>query len=136
MCSSDLDGRPLKLVGVLPEDFSFLSAPIAIWTAESSEPPPVLTRQWWLSLKGVVGRLNANVPAQVAEKELHELQVKTGMARRNFQVHATPVAELVYQSISSYGSDLAFFSGALFLVALIRAWIDRRRGVAWGMSAR
>ncbi|MEQ1884943.1 MAG: hypothetical protein ABL967_07770 [Bryobacteraceae bacterium] len=131
-----VDGRPLKLVGVLPQEFSFLSAPIAIWTAESSEPPPVLTRQWWVSLKGVVGRLNADAPPWVAEKELRDLQMKTGLARRNFAVHATPVADLVYQSISSYGSDLGFFSAALLLVAIIRAWNDRRRGVAWGMAAR
>ncbi|MEQ1948684.1 MAG: hypothetical protein ABL995_15955 [Bryobacteraceae bacterium] len=131
-----VDGRPMKLVGVLPEEFSFLSAPIAIWTAESSEPPPVLTRQWWVSLKGAVGRLNADAPPWVAEKEMRDLQMKSGIARRNFAVHATPVADLVYQSISSYGWDLGLFTGALLLVAIIRAWIDRRRGVGWGMAAR
>jgi MacB-like periplasmic core domain len=134
-----IDGRPLKLVGVLPEAFSFLSAPIAIWTAESAEMPPALPpppRQWWRYLKGVVARLNAGVSADAAEKELHGFQVQAGIARRNFQIHATPIGDLVFQSISSYGSDLAMLSVGILLLAAIRAWIDRRRGVSWKIAAR
>ena len=134
-----IDGRPLKLVGVLPKEFSFLSAPIAIWTSEFAEAPPALPtppRQWWLYLKGVVARLNAGASPQAAEKELHDVQVKAGIARRNFQIHATPIGDLVYQSISSYGSDLATFFVGILLVAAFRAWIDRRRGVSLKMAAR
>lgn len=134
-----IDGRPLKLVGVLPADFSFLSAPIAIWTAESEDPPPAAQppqRQWWLYLKGIVARVNAGVPAGVVEKELHEFQVKAGIARRNYQIHATPISDLVYQSISFYGSDVVMLLTGIFLLAAIRASIDRKRGVSWKMAGR
>ena len=57
-----IDGRPLRVAGVLPRKFTFLSEPIAIWTSHPVPVPSVDPRRRYLNLRGVVARLNPARP--------------------------------------------------------------------------
>ncbi len=95
----------MRLTGVMPRSFSFLSTPIAVWIAVGPEPAVPASR-WWLALRGAIGRMRPGVSQADAEKELREILVSVSLARRNFIVRATPIADLVYRPIWSYGFDL------------------------------
>jgi hypothetical protein len=136
----EIGGRPMTLAGVLPKDFSFLSAPIAVWTIHPEDPiefrAPDPRPQWWIRLKGAVARLRPGVPTQGAEKELRQLLVHEGIARRNFSVLATPVMDLVYQSWWSHLSDLGWITAAIVLLVAFNLFRDRRRGIPANSSLR
>lgn len=123
-----VDGRPLRLAGVLPRDFTFLSAPIAVWTSRPEPALPVPPRRWWLNLRGVVARLSPGATPDAARNELRQLLTQAGLARRNFEIQATPIEDLVFRAIRSYGGDLATLLGALFGWAVLRFSLDRRAG--------
>ena len=131
-----IDGRPLRLAGVLPYNFTFLSEPIAIWTSHPEASPPVPARRWWLNLRGVVARLNPGATPDAARKELRLLQSQGGLARRNFEMQATPIEELVYRAFRSYAGDLATLLCALLAWAAVRFVIDRRAGAPAKRAAR
>lgn len=131
-----IDGRPLRLAGVLPYNFTFLSEPIAIWTSHPEASPPVPARRWWLNLRGVVARLNPGATPDAARKELRLLQTQGGLARRNFEMQATPIEELVYRAFRSYAGDLATLLCALLAWAAVRFVIDRRAGARAKRAAR
>jgi hypothetical protein len=131
-----VDGRPLRLAGVLPRGFSFLSAPVAIWTSHPEPTPTVPPRRWWLNLRGVVARLNPGATPDAARKELRQLLTQAGLARRNFEIQATPVEDLVFRALRSYGGALATLLGALFAWAALRFVLDRRAGAPAKRSAR
>lgn len=131
-----VDGRPLRLAGVLPRGFSFLSAPIGIWTSRPEPMPPAPPRRWWLNLRGVVARLNPGATPDSARQELRLLLTQTGLSRRNFEIQATPVEDLVFRAIRSYGGDLAMLLGALFAWAVLRFILDRRAGARAKRAAR
>src|SRR5579871_6028715 len=132
----NIGGHAIRLAGVLPRGFSFLWAPISVWTIQDGDEPPPPRQRWWLGLKGAVGRLRPNeIPAQV-EKELRGLQFESGFGRRNYRIQATRITYLLYQEPRSYlGYLLACLSGIL-LVALLRVLRDRRRGMSWRMAVR
>jgi hypothetical protein len=131
-----IDGRPLRLAGVLPRNFTFLSEPIAIWTSHPEPTLPVPARRWWLNLRGVVARLNPGAPPDAARKELRQIQTQGGLARRNFETQATPIEELVYRGFRSYAGDLATLLGALLAWASVRFAMDRRAGAPAKRAAR
>src|SRR5258708_5291149 len=131
--SYEIGGRPLRLSGVMPRSFSFLSTPISVWIAAAPEPPVPASR-WWLALRGAIARLRPGVSQEAAEKELRELQVRASLARRNFLVRATPIADLVYRPAWSYGFDFLLTSSAVFLWALFNVFRDGRRGASWKMT--
>ncbi len=128
--SYEIGGRSLRLSGVMPRSFSFLSTPISVWIAAAPEPPVPASR-WWLALRGAIARLRPGVSQEAAEKELHELLVRASLARRNFLVRATPIADLVYRPAWSYGFDFLLSSFAVCLWALFNVFRDRRRRF-WG----
>jgi len=131
-----VDGRSMRLAGVLPRDFTFLSAPIAIWTSRPEPMPPVPPRRWWLNLRGVVARLNPGATPDAARHELHQLLTQAGLARRNFEIQATPVEDLVFRALRSYGGALATLLGALFAWAVLRFVLDRRAGAPAKRASR
>jgi len=131
----NVGGRSLRLAGVLPGDFTFLAAPIAIWALPAADPTPPPDR-WWLGLKGSVARVRPGVTTAQVESELHELQVQGGMARRNFRMKATPIAELVYAQVRSYGGDLIFALSGVLLWTLYRFVSDYRNGRSIKQGAR
>jgi hypothetical protein len=131
----EIGGRSLRLTGVMPRSFTFLSAPIAVWTAAGPEPP-VTQRRWQLSLRGAIARLRPGVSQDAAEKELRQLLVDAHLARPNFSVRATPIADLVYQSARSYAFDLLMSTSLILLWAGFNVFRDRRRGTSWQMTGR
>ena len=131
-----LDGRPMRLAGVLPRNFTFLSEPIAVWTSRPERTLPVTPRRWWLNLRGVVARLNSGVTPEEANKELREIQARYGVARRTFEMHATPIEDLIYRGFRSYAADLATLLGALLAWAAVRFVMDRRAGAPATRAAR
>jgi hypothetical protein len=131
--SYEIGGRLMRLSGILPHSFSFLSAPISVWIAAAPEPPVPASR-WWLALRGAIARLRPGVSQEAAGKELRELLVRASLARRNFLVQATPIADLVYRPAWSYGFDLLLSSSGVLLWALFHMLRDRRRGASWKMT--
>lgn len=129
----DIGGHPMRLVGVMPHSFSFLSAPISVWVAATPEPQ-VPARRWWLALRGGVARLRPGVSRDDVEKELRQLLVNAGVARRNFSVRATPIADLVYRPAWSYGFDYAAALCAILGWTAFNLYRDRRRGVPWPLT--
>jgi len=130
-----IDGRPMILAGVLPRGFSFLSAPIQIWTLAHQQVPPPGARWWW-SLEGAVGRLRPGATPAAAEKELRLLQVARAMARRNFAMHVTPIADLVYGPVTAYAENLAVCLGLVLAWVLFQLVRDHARGVQARSSVR
>jgi hypothetical protein len=131
----DIGGRSLRLAGVLPPQFHFLSAPISVWVVRTPDPPGPVPR-WWLALRGVVGRLRPGVSPEEASKELRQVLVDAHMARRNFEVRATPVADLVYRPLWSYAFDLSLCLSALVMWAAFQMWREHRRGQPLSASKR
>ena len=130
--SYEIGGRPMRLTGVMPRSFSFLSTPIAVWIAVGPEPAVPASR-WWLALRGAIGRLRPGVSQADAEKELREILVSVSLARRNFIVRATPIGDLVYRPVWSYGFDLLLSTSLILLWTGFNVFRDRRRGASWRM---
>jgi hypothetical protein len=124
--SVEVGGKKLRLAGVLPRRFWFLSEPPAIWitTSETSLPGA----QWWLGLKGTVARLRPGFTPADADKELREILVRAGIARRGFENHTTRVRPLAYESAFLYGTGFLTVLGVLLLWAAFRAYRDQGRG--------
>ena len=133
--SYEIGGRPFRLSGVMPHSFSFLSTPIAVWIAAGPEQP-VPGNRWWLVLRGAIARLRPGVSQQAAEQELHQILLRGGLARRNFLIRATPIADLVYRPAWSYGFDFILAASAVLLWALFNIVRDRRGGASWQMTRR
>ena len=131
----EIGGRSLRLTGVMPRSFSFLSEPIAVWTAAAAEPL-VDRRRWQLALRGAVGRLRPGVSQDAAEKELRQLLVDARLARPNFYVRATPIADLVYRPARSYALDLLMSTSLILLWAGFNIFRDRKYGISWRMTGR
>jgi hypothetical protein len=131
----EIGGRTLRLAGVMPRSFSFLSAPIAVWIGSSPEKP-VSPRRWWLALRGAVARLRPGVSQADAEKELRQLMVQARIARSNFGVRATPIADLVYRPAWSYAFDLLLSTSLILLWAGFNIFRDRSRGASWQLTRR
>ena len=131
-----IDGHPLRLAGVLPRNFTFLSEPISIWTSHREPILPVNPRRGWLNLRGVVARLNPGVTPDAARKELRQIQATYGVANRNFEMQATPIEELIYRAFRSYAGNLATLLGALLAWAAVRFVMDRRAGAPAKRAAR
>lgn len=137
-----VNGRPMRLAGVLPRGFSFLSAPTSIWTSQPEPTFAVPPRRWTVNLRGAVARLNPGVTTTAARKELRDLQTHYSLARRDFQMQATPIEDLVYGSPRSYAADLAILLGGLLAWAMLRFVLDVRGGAPakrarrfWGFFA-
>jgi MacB-like periplasmic core domain len=130
-------GRKLRLVGVLPADFRFLS-PIDIWTAQSFDAPlpadPRLLR--WANLKGVVARVKPGVPLAAVEKEIRAIQDSRNMGHYTYQVHAAPFEGFANRAANIYGVGLLVF----LLVAIAGVGTafgrDVRSGSVWNGAAR
>jgi hypothetical protein len=131
----EIGGRSLRLAGVMPRSFSFLSAPIAVWLGSPPETP-LTPRRWWLTLRGAVGRLRPGVSQAAAEKELRQLMVQARSARPNFSIRATPIAELVYRPARSYAFDLLLSTSLILLWAGFNIFRDRARGASWHLTRR
>lgn len=131
----DIGGRSLRLAGILPRGFIFLSAPIAVWLAAPPELP-AQGQPWPLTLRGAVGRLLPGVTPAKAEADLRDALVSKGIARRNFEMHATPVGDLVYRPLLTYGGDFLAAFGAVLLWGAIQAVRDHRRGASWRVATR
>ncbi len=134
----DVSGRSLRLAGVLPAGFTFLSAPIDVWTVDPGDAAnaPAPPRRWWLNLKGAVARLRPGVAPWEAERELRTLQMQAGLARPNYQMHASRIAELVYGELFSYGRDFLLCIAGILLWAAIAFVRDRRRGIPANLAAK
>ena len=133
--SYEIGGHPLRLRGVMPRSFSFLSTPIAVWIAAGPEPP-VHGNRWWLVLRGAIARLRPGVTQAAAEQELHQLLVHARLARPNFLIRATPIADLVYRPAWTYGFDFILSTSAVFFWALFNIVRDRRRGASRKVTRR
>jgi len=129
----EIGGHPMRLAGVMPHSFSFLSAPVAVWVTAGKEPF-VPARRWWLALRGTVGRLRPGVNRDDAGKELRQLLVQAGIGRRNFSVRVTPIADLVYRPAWSYGFDFLLGLAAILVWAAFNMYRDRRRKIPWLMT--
>ena len=103
---------------------------------EAGPEPAVPASRWWLGLRGAIGRLRPGVSQADAEKELREILVSVSLARRNFIVHATPIGQLVYRPMWSYGFDLLMSFSFILLSSGFNVFRDRRRGASWRMVSR
>jgi hypothetical protein len=128
----EIGGRSLRLAGVLPRGFTFLSTPIAVWTLAPPELP--VPRRWWMGLKGAVGRLRPGAAPYLAESQMQQALKDAHIARRNFQVKATPIGDLAYRAAWSYGIDFAACLGVFIIWAVFNILRDRRRGASWEVT--
>jgi len=130
-------GRRLRLTGVLPREFLFLS-PIAVWTAQSFEPPaledPRLQR--WHGLKGVIARVKPGVSTAAVEKELFEIEVARSMGHFTQQVHAEPYATYTARIPLIYGGGLIGALTLAFLAAVVAFVRDKHSGAARASALR
>ncbi len=133
--SYEIGGRPMRLLGVMPRSFSFLSTPISVWMASGPEPAVPASR-WYLALRGAIARLRPGVSQVAAEKELRQILISVSLARRNFVVRATPIADLVYRPARSYSFDLLLSTSLILLWAGFNVFRDRKRGAPWPMIRR
>jgi hypothetical protein len=130
--SFQVGGRPMKLAGVLPPGFTFLSASMPIWTARTGELPQPTDARWarwwsrWRGLKGAVARLGPGETPESAARELRDAQLLAGVARRNYRVYATAVSDLEYRALRMYGSALLACLAALFLWAGFNLYRNHR----------
>lgn len=124
-------GRTMRLAGVLPREFTFLNAPIGIWM-RMNDGLASLPGPWWIGLKGAIARLRTGVAPGQAEVELRELQVKATVGRNRFRIKATPIRDVVYSELRSYGASL------LTVLGSIMAWAvgGFLRDIRGGMPAR
>lgn len=129
--SFEIGGHALRLAGVMPRNFSFLSAPISVWVVAA---PPALGQL--LVQRGAVARLQPGVDLNKASVDLRQELLYAGVARRNFAIRVTPVADLVYRPLWSYASDFLTAIGFVLLWALFQGWRDRRRGAGWSTIRR
>jgi hypothetical protein len=106
-----------------------------VWTAAAGEPL-VDRRRWQLALRGAVARLRPGVTQDAAEKELRQLLVDAHLARPNFYVRATPIADLVYRPARDYALDLLISSSLILLWAGFHIFRDRQYGISWRMTGR
>lgn len=130
-----IDGRQLRLAGVLPREFSFLGAPISIWMTRAVDPP-VPKDRWWLGLRGTVARLKPDVAPEAAAKELRQLLVDAAVARRGSQVHVTPVRAAVYRAAGTYGRLFLLCAAGILAWASVRAYRSRRARHSWRPAMR
>jgi hypothetical protein len=128
-------GQPMKLAGVLPESFRFLNSAIGIWMPIQADrtPPP---NRWWLGLQGAIARLEPGVTRLEVEHELHAIQVQAKLARPNFAIKATPIRNLVYSELWSYGWNLWTALGIVLIWALGGLALDRSRKMPLSIAAR
>ena len=131
----DIGGRPLRLAGVMPKGFTFLSEPISVWVSAPPEPP-VPPRRWWMGLRGAVARLAPGVSPATAEKDLRLALVRNRLARANFQVRATPIADLIFRPAWSYATDFLIALGLVLIWASFHALRDRQLGAHWSVACR
>ena len=133
----EIGGHPMRLAGILPRDFSFLSAPIGVWLLAAPQSPSTAPgRQWWLTLRGAIARLRPGVSPKSVETELRDLLVSFRLARRNFLVVATPIPDLVYRPLWSYLTDFAVALALVLAWAAFHVFRDRRRHVEWRITRR
>ncbi len=131
----EIGGRLYRLAGVLPRNFQFLSTPIAVWTIASPELP-VPSRRWWITSRGAVARLLPGVTPSDAANDLQQALKLAGMGRRNFFMRASPIVDLIYRPLWSYGTDFMLALFAILLWAGFHAFRDHRRGAQWQMVRR
>jgi hypothetical protein len=131
----EVGGRALKLAGVMPRGFSFLSEPIAVWVAAPPEQP-IPPRRWWMGLRGAVARLAPGVNPSAAASDLREALVRARAARVGFQVRATPIADLIYRPVWSYGEDFLIALALVLLWAAFHTVRDHQLGAPWKVTCR
>jgi hypothetical protein len=132
-----INGRKLRLVGVLPGNFLFLS-PIDIWTAQSFDAPlpadPRLLR--WANLRGVVARMKPSVLTSTVETEILAIQESRNMGHYTYQVHAAPYEGFANRAVGIYGLGLVIFL-AITCIGIGSAFVrDVKAGSPRGDSSR
>ena len=133
--SYEIAGHPMRLAGILPRRFSFLSAPISVFVAAAPQPP-VAGREWWLNLRGAVARLRPGVTPENASKDLRQALVDASIARQNFRVAVSPIEDLVQRPLWSYFNDLFLALCAVLLWAAFGVFRDRRAGMPYLLTLR
>jgi hypothetical protein len=128
-------GKAARLAAVLPQDFTFLNTSIGIWLPLEADLTPQPAR-WWMGLKGAVARIRPEATRGQVESELHQLQVQMGLARRNFSIEATPIRNLVYSQLWSYGWNLDTALAIALIWVLGGFVLDRRKGMPARLAAR
>jgi hypothetical protein len=130
-----IDGKTMRVAGVLPGKFSFLGSSTAIWTG-IPEHAPLPKDRWWMGLEGTVARLRPGIEPAAAEKELRQLLMDARMARNGSLVHATPIRTAMYRSLNTYGTMLLVTLTGVLLWASAAAYRDRRTGYSWASAIR
>jgi MacB-like periplasmic core domain len=122
-----INGKPMRLAGVMPKGFWFLVGDTGIWTDYEYEAPPAGGR-WWLRMRSAVARVKPGVALGAVEKQLRERQEANGIARKNWGVFATPESVPVYQYIVVYAESLGACALCVGLWAAIQIYLKRRNG--------
>jgi hypothetical protein len=130
-----VNGKPMRLAGVMPKGFWFLVGDTAIWTEHEQAPAPPDGR-WWTRMRPTVARLRPGVEIASVEKELRRLQMDNAIARPNWAVFGNRTSGLVYGSIWTYGVALSACFGAVLLWGMVQVFLERRHHHQWTPALR
>lgn len=112
----DLDGRPSRVVGVLPAQFWFVSPAVDVWL-----PLPRASggREYWLPSINVVGRLKPWVRPAQGRSEMRSIVVRVRSHWVGPRVEVVPLGVMVRQPI--YMAFVAPLAGLLIVLG-VSAW--------------
>ncbi|HEV2116347.1 MAG TPA: ABC transporter permease [Terriglobales bacterium] len=123
-----VDGREMKVLGVLPRRFSFASPQIAAWSLLQPSDPPAANL---VERMGAVARVTAPVSEEQATRELQRVTDNAGYHFLNTRLQAVSLLKQQQQDLDSY----LFFVLLAALGSVLVAWVAGAHG-HFGSPAR
>jgi hypothetical protein len=120
-----VDGRSLRIIGVLPRDFQFLGSEPAVWSA--SQPDSALAT--------AVCRLKPGVTPQAAQAELRELIARAGRGTSGAWVTVTPLEAATARPIAALVPAWLLLAAVSALLAFAGPRRGFRRRAFWSAKA-
>ena len=133
----EIGGRSLRLTGVMPRSFSFLSDAHRGVDRPPAREPAVHRRRWWLALRGAVG---ASASGRLASRRRKRTAPDSGGASASpapissSAPRPSPIWFTAPRGPTRF--DLLLSTSLILLWAGFNVFRDRRRGASWQMTRR
>jgi hypothetical protein len=111
-CSLLLNGKNVKVIGVMPLGFRFPAQDIGVYELFERDPRPTLRRSEW---PGVLLRVGAGTDAERAKQEVKNLVNRTGALPEDTELRVRSLRDIEKQRLESWASML-LLALALLLV--------------------
>lgn len=122
-----VDGRPMRLIGVLPRDFWFADARPAVWTLYVTGET---WRVWDVTPAGALCLLQRGTTAAAAQAELRASSTELMPRSSGRWVTVTPIRSSVRMSLPFF---VPFFSFFLGVAAILAVWKASVRAAGFGV---